>query len=237
MSIAQEGSFQLFTCRNSPLIRNLEWLLPFSEDLWNRVVSSWTAGRPAKGHPGRVSLVGIHEGDGASLTSIGLAYYLSESLGYRTCVVEADLRSPSAQNEGLAPSGSIGLKGLLSGECSVDEVIFHVDPLGFQILPAGPPVVSPSALITDAAVQSTCQALGRLFDVVLLDSPPLNMGPENSAIVQQVDATVLVLKAGHTLPPQAGYWIGKLEEYQAKLGAVCLNGVRYGLPSFLRRLI
>ena len=33
MAIVQDQSFQLFTCRNSKLIRNLGWLLPFSEDL------------------------------------------------------------------------------------------------------------------------------------------------------------------------------------------------------------
>ena len=237
MAIAQDQSFQLFTCRNSKVIRNLDWLLPFSEDLWNRVVTSWMPENTAVGYPRRVSLVAVHEGDGASTVTQGLAHYLCETLGYRTCVLEADLRGATSQTEGLAPTGSIGLKGYLSGECGVDEVIFHVDPLGFHLLPAGPVIASPTALLTDKAMQNTLQSLERLFDVILVDSPALNIGPENRAILSCVDASVLVMKAGHIQPSQAAYWIGKLEEYGAKVGAICLNGVKFGLPSALRRLL
>lgn len=234
----QDQSFQLFTCRNSKLIRNLGWLLPFSEDLWNRVVSSTTAAEASSSaHPRRLSVVGVHEGDGASTVTYGLAHYLSETLGYRTCVLEADLRAPASQASGMAPSSSIGLKGLLAGECGADEVIFHVDPLGFHILPSGPTIISPTALINERSLQSTLQVLDTLFDVVLVDSPALNNGPENRAILTTVEAAVLVLKSGSIAPSQAAYWLGKVHEFGGKIGAVCLNGVKFGLPSFLRNLL
>jgi MinD-like ATPase involved in chromosome partitioning or flagellar assembly len=234
MVLVQDQSFQLFTCRNSRLIRNLGWLLPFSEDLWNRIVTSAAAAEAA---PRKVSVVGVHEGDGASTVTYGLAHYLCETLGYRTCVVEADLRSPASQNEGLAPTGSIGLKGFLSGECGIDEVIFHVDPLGFHMLPSGPTITSPTALINDKSLHATLQTLETLFDVVLVDSPALNNGPENRAILSAVDASVLVLKSGRIQPAQAAYWLGKVHDYGGKIGALCLNSVRFGLPSFLRNLL
>lgn len=238
MAPLQDQSFQLFTCRNSRLIRNLAWLLPFSEDLWNRIVTSTTASDAATlTHPHRLSVVGVHEGDGASTVTYGLAHYLSETLGYRTCVLEADLRSPTSQLSGMAPNGSIGLKGLLAGECGADEVIFHVDPLGFHILPSGPTIVSPTALINERSLQATLQGLEELFDVVLVDSPALNVGPENRAILGSVDASVLVLKAGRIAPAQAAYWLGKVHEFGGKVGALCLNGVKFGLPSFLRNLL
>lgn len=238
MVTMQDQSFQLFTCRNSKLIRNLGWLLPFSEDLWNRVVTSTTAGDAAStSYPRRVSVVGVYEGDGASTVTYGLAHYLSETLGYRTCVLEADLRAPSSQAAGLAPTGSIGLKGLLAGECGAEEVIFHIDPLGFHVLPSGPTIISPTALINERSLQSTLQILDTLFDVVLVDSPALNNGPENRAILGVVDASVLVLKSGRISPAQSAYWLGKVHEFGGKVGALCLNGVRFGLPSFLRNLL
>ncbi|MEZ5963988.1 MAG: hypothetical protein R3F56_09110 [Planctomycetota bacterium] len=238
MVTMQDQSFQLFTCRNSKLVRNLGWLLPFSEDLWNRIVTSTTSPDAASTtHPRRISVVGVHEGDGASTVTYGLAHYLSETLGYRTCVLEADLRAPASQASGLAPSSSIGLKGLLAGECGADEVIFHVDPLGFHILPSGPTIVSPTALINERSLHSTLQVLDTLFDVVVVDSPALNNGPENRAILHSVDASILVLKSGRIAPAQASYWLGKVHENGGKIGAVCLNGVKFGLPSFLRNLL
>jgi MinD-like ATPase involved in chromosome partitioning or flagellar assembly len=236
MAPVQDQSFQLFTCRNSKLIRNLGWLLPFSEDLWNRIVTS-TATDDDNAHAHRVSVVGIHEGDGASTVAYGLAHYLCETLGYRTCVLEADLRAPASQNDGLAPNGSIGLKGFLSGECGIDEVIFHVDPLGFHDLPSGPTIASPTALINEKSLQSTLETLEGLFDVVIVDSPALNNGPENRAILSAVEASVLVLKSGRIQPAQAAFWLGKVQEYGGKVGALCLNGVKFGLPSFLRNLL
>lgn len=234
----QDQSFQLFTCRNSKLIRNLGWLLPFSEDLWNRVVTTTTAGDAATmNHPRRLSVVGVHEADGASTVTYGLAHYLSETLGYRTCVLEADLRAPTSQASGMAPSSSIGLKGLLAGECGVDEVIFHVDPLGFHILPSGPTIVSPTQLINERSLHSTLQILDTLFDVVVVDSPAMNNGPENRAILSMVEASVLVLRSGHIAPAQAAFWLGKVQEYGGRIGALCLNGVKFGLPSFLRNLL
>ncbi len=236
MAIAPDHTFQLYTCRNSRLVRNLGWLQPFAEDLWNRLVVS-CAEEGIEGRPKRIGVVGVYEGDGATTVAMGLAFYLAENLGLRVCVIETDLRSPSVQADGMAPSGSIGLKGYLSGECGIDEVIFHVDPLGVHVLPAGPGVTSPSALLDSKALASTLQAVERLFDVVIVNAPALNIAPEDRVILAATQANVLLLRSGRALPSQAAYWIGKLQEYGAKLGAICLNGVKFGLPSALRRLL
>ena len=45
------------------------------------------------------------------------------------------------------------------------------------------------------------------------------------------------LKSGRIQPSQAAFWLGKVQEYGGKVGALCLNGVRFGLPSFLRNLL
>ena len=44
-------------------------------------------------------------------------------------------------------------------------------------------------------------------------------------------------KSGRIQPSQAAYWLGKVNDFGGKVGALCLNGVRFGLPSFLRNLL
>jgi MinD-like ATPase involved in chromosome partitioning or flagellar assembly len=226
--------FQVFSARDGKARRHPKMLLPFSEELWNRVLT--TSALSHLGHPRRVAVAGVHEGDGSSTIAAALCYYLARGLSLQVCLVEVDLRSPWLQRAGLAPVGSLGLRGVVKGQCEPTEVIVRVEPLGFHVLPAGEPLINPTSLLSEESVAELYQKLGNLFDVLVFDSPALNAAPENRVVVAAAESTIVVLKSGRTLPEQAAYWLGKVSEYGGTVGAVCLNGVRSGLPSFLRSL-
>ena len=140
MAIAQDQSFQLFTCRNSKVIRNLDWLLPFSEDLWNRVVTSWLPENTAVGYPRRVSLVGVHEGDGASTVTHGLAHYLSNpavhSSLFRAVIPEFKLKDLAAAQKLAATGEWTGVGGEVAKmvDAKKADLLAKLEALGAELL-------------------------------------------------------------------------------------------------------
>ena len=226
--------FQVFSARRGRVRRQPQALLPFCEELWNRVLVGSAGG--ALGPPRRLAMAGISEGAGTTTIAVALCHYLARSLGLQVLLVEADLRAPSLQRLGLAPARSPGLHGVLRGQCDFAEAVLRVEPLGFHVLPAGAAVLNPTAVVGEDTLGELWQRLGTSFDVVVVDCPPLNAAPEDRVLVGDAEATVLVLRSGRTLPEQAAYWLGRIGEYGGTVGAVCLNFVRSGLPSVLRSL-
>ncbi len=230
----REGSpFLSWPRPNDEWERSLKSLVPYCEELWNRV--QLADPRPAHGSIRIFTVAGLVEGDGASTTATGLSYYLANSLGARVLLVEADLRAPYLRSMGLVPRGP-GLAGVLQRQVKLKYVVFELPRVGFHVLPAGATVASPTAHINPSKLGRLLHGVESHFDVVLFDSPPLTLAPEARHLVAISDATIPVLRSGRALPEQAAYWLAKIPEYGGRVGAVCLNGVEAVLPTSVRGL-
>jgi len=226
-----ELSFPTYSDLKGDLEVQVEWMLPYCEDLWNRVL----AHRAEPGLPRRLAFVGINPGDGVSTLAAGFAYYLTRSVGLRVLLIETDLRQPSSAALGLAPDTSRGLSGLLREKIELKDVIHRVSPLGFYMLPAGEALAAPTALLAQTSVEKLLRAVDQVFDIVLLDAPALNIAPEASTMLAAAGMVIPVLRSGRTDPETGAYWLGKIGETGARIGAVAINGVRDSLPTALRR--
>lgn len=229
-----ELSFPTYSNLKGDLEVQVEWMLRYCEDLWNRALAQ----RPdnSLGLPRRIAFVGINPGDGVSTLAAAFAYYLTRSVGLRVLLIEMDLRQPSSAALGLAPETSKGLSGLLREKIELKDVIHRVAPLGFYMLPAGEALAAPSALLSQASVEKLLRAVDQVFDIVLIDAPALNLAPEANTILAAASMTIPVLRSRRTDPEKGAYWLGKITEAGAKIGAIAINGVVSGLPTALLRL-
>ena len=133
--------------------------------------------------------------DGKSTTCANIAMVLAQA-GKETLVIDGDLREPSL-HKFFGVQNVNGLVNVLSGEYGLSEVCAEPFP-GLKMIPTGPiPPYQAELLSSDRFAELLDQAR-RLFDYVLIDSPPTALVSDPMIIAAQADAVLLVLNSEET---------------------------------------
>lgn len=166
--------------------------------------------------------------DGKSTTALNLATVLSEKGKRNVLLIEADLYHPTLASR-LGLKTMPGLAECLEEDLNPIDSLRRIEPLGFYLLPAGTTTTNPTELLQQESLPRLLQTLVPLFDWVLIDTPPV--APLTDAILmsRQVDASMLVVRAGHT-PERA------VEEAVNLLGQGHVLGIIFNCAEGLDRL-
>ena len=135
--------------------------------------------------------------DGKSTVAISLASVLTEGGKQSVLLVEADLHHPSLTTSlglRLAP----GLAECLESGLDPLSQVRKVEPFGWHFLSAGAPRSNPTELLQSDALTAVMRAVSSHFDWVLIDAPPVLPLTDALLLSRQVDATLLVARAGCT---------------------------------------
>ncbi len=159
-------------------------------------------------------------GEGKSVTAANLALTLAREYQRPTCLVEANLRSPSLrQMFGL--SDGPGLVDVLSGRASLDQALTLVEPAGLTVLPAGRGVEHPAELLSTPLVRRTLDGLRAQFDRIVIDTPAALPMVDLGLIEPLADRLVLVVRAGVTSKASIGDAMAAIDT--SRLLGVVLN--------------
>ena len=159
--------------------------------------------------------------EGKTTVSFNLACALAQVK--RVLLVDADLRRPKVGRLIGRDKDAPGLSHLVSGVATISECITEHKSAGFHILTAGFVPPNPLEMISSAKFQDTLDKLKEAFDIVLIDSPPVQL-VSDAVVLSQVANTVLyVVKADSTPYPMARNCIKRLSMANAPLLGVVLN--------------
>jgi capsular exopolysaccharide synthesis family protein len=162
-------------------------------------------------------------GEGKSTTTANLAIAFAQ-LRKRTLLVDADLRKPVMHNVFDKNRGP-GLSEYLVGEVEDIKSIIHptkVDNLFIASAGGLPP--NPSELLGSDRMSGLVDQLEQEWDMVLFDSPPIVSVTDASMISGEIDAIVLVVKAGQTDRAAVDRALDTIINVKAPLIGVILNG-------------
>ncbi|HEY0951629.1 polysaccharide biosynthesis tyrosine autokinase, partial [Nocardioides sp.] len=134
--------------------------------------------------------------EGTTTVCCNLAIAWAQS-GAAVCLVEADLRRPSASRF-LGLDGGVGLSDVLVGDRDLDEALVSWNQGLLTVLPAGSLPPDPAALLGSAAMAALAGQLRERFDVVLYDSPPMLSVADAVVLGGLVDGVVLVIRSAVT---------------------------------------
>jgi capsular exopolysaccharide synthesis family protein len=134
------------------------------------------------------------EGKTTVALNLASAYALG---GFRTILVEADLRRPSLHRV-FGMYGTRGLTTVIIGSVSLDEAILHTETRNLSILLAGAIPPNPVELLGSEQLLDVLTRLKMMFDVVIVDSPPLVPVADPAALASRCDGVVMVTRAGRT---------------------------------------
>jgi capsular exopolysaccharide synthesis family protein len=142
----------------------------------------------------------------------------------KTLLIDGDLRRPSVHRL-FQVSNSVGLSNVLLGEVSWRDAIVTVGkPRSLDILLAGPATRRASDLI-GSGLEELIEETTRIYDLVVLDAPPLLGFAEPLQMATCVDGVVVVARAGDTSRKALASLMTTLERLRANVVGVVLNEV------------
>jgi succinoglycan biosynthesis transport protein ExoP len=142
------------------------------------------------------------QGDGKSTVARHLAVAMA-SMGDSVVLVEGDLHKGASPLVGAETSP--GLSGLLVG-ASLQEALVSIElpslagesSRQLNVLPSGPTPPNASELLGSSRMLQVLHGLEKVFDVVIVDSPPLSAVSDALALVPEVSGVLVVCGLGQT---------------------------------------
>ena len=173
----------------------------------------------SEGLPKSLFITSSRAGEGKTSSALALATNLATT-GINVLLIDADLRNPSLLPE---TREKVGLTGVLTHQGDADTAIVLTDILNLSLLPAGPSPPNPANLLAGTALRDLVRQMGKRFDVIVIDGPPV-LGLADAPLISSVcDATVLIIEAGKTRRAVAATSIARLRAAGANVMGGVLN--------------
>jgi succinoglycan biosynthesis transport protein ExoP len=161
-------------------------------------------------------------GEGKTIASLALAALVAET-GRRVLIIDCDSRQPNMHRAfGLARSP--GLMEHLLG-LNVDEVIVRQAVQNIDVIPAGEPVMHPGDLLDSTRMHSLLAEMSVIYDLVILDSPPVIAVSDALVLGPIVDRTVFVIRWDKTPQVAAERGLRQLVEVGTEVAGTILTMV------------
>jgi capsular exopolysaccharide synthesis family protein len=134
------------------------------------------------------------QGDGKTVTVLNMAWSFGMLPSFKVLVIDGDLRRKGV-GQALGLSNGPGFSNLLDGSASLDEVVCRADGLPFHVMIAGTSTKSPAELLTASELQRGIREMTQSFDLVLVDSPPVNLVTDAQMLAGVCDGVLVVGRA------------------------------------------
>lgn len=160
-------------------------------------------------------------GEGKTTVATNLA--LAHAQTKRTLLIDADMRRPQvARRLSLPPTGK-GLAALVAGTASIEECVHSIKGSSLAILPAGEVPPNPVELLLSLRFRETLDALSKQYEVIIIDSPPVELVSDALVIAPLVTSTIFVVRAMDTASPVVRKSLVRLQRAGGTVLGVVLN--------------
>ncbi len=160
---------------------------------------------------------------GKSFVSINLATVLADA-GKKILLIDADLRKGFI-NTNLGVSRDQGLSELISNTLSLDAAIHKIPGAGFDFISTGAIPPNPSELLLHERFGVLLTKISKLYDHVIIDSPPLLAVTDAAIIGRMASVTLMVVKAGQHPMRELEQSAKRLTQAGVQLKGVVFNDV------------
>ncbi|MPS68107.1 MAG: polysaccharide biosynthesis tyrosine autokinase [Novosphingobium sp.] len=189
------------------------------------------------GPPRTVFITSCGKGEGKTSTAYALARDFAQ-IGRRVLLVDADMRRPS-MHKLLSFENNAGLADLLNREKAIEDVVRRTAIADLHFVSAGAAEPNPAELLASGTLPWLIGQLEEMYDIVIIDGPPMLGLADAPSIAVHVEATLFVIDAGQTRRKTIRSALRRLRLSRATLRGVILNRVDvrtlgYGYESYYR---
>ena len=196
-------------------------------------------GNPAELGKGRCVLItSAIGGEGKTTLAAQLAARCGNA-GMSTLLIDSDFRRATLCPLLDVPEGP-GLSDVLKDEATIDEVAIPVQGGAFYLLPAGTPIQDTSRLFQSPKFGQLIGQLRQLYDLIIIDSPPVLPVPDALILGRWADGAVIAARYDISRFPQVERARRQLDNAGIAVLGTVINGMRhsdsyYGRYTYSRR--
>ncbi len=183
--------------------------------------------RPGVGEsPRAIMVTSALTGEGKTFVSGNLAAAISQSLEEHVLLIDADLRNPRQHKIFGIGSNDPGLSAYLAKNLPLSDLLVKTAMDKLTILRGGNSTKTPAELLSSEKMRGLIEKVKELHPdhYVILDSSPLEITPESSALARIVDGVLLVVRCGRTPRNVVRSALEKIP--REKLMGIVFNGSR-----------
>jgi exopolysaccharide/PEP-CTERM locus tyrosine autokinase len=162
------------------------------------------------------------QGVGKSFVSSNLAVSIAQSIDQYVLLMDCDMRKPTVHRT-FGFGGVSGLSEYLINDLPLPSLLLKTVVPKLTLLPAGAPPPNPTELLSSRKMKALIEEVKNRYDdrYVIIDSPPLKIASETNAMVQKVDAVVLVVGYGETPQESVAGLVSSIGK--EKIAAIVVN--------------
>ncbi len=164
--------------------------------------------------------------EGKSITVANLAITMAQS-GSKTLIIDCDLRKPRMHRIFGIPGNEYGLTDMIAnlGTPGARITVKRTKIPNLDIIPCGKIPPNPSELLSSERTRLLIEALGKKYDKILIDSPPVNVVTDPVILSQIVGGVILIIRAGENSRDVVQRALEQLSDVKAHLLGGVLNSV------------
>lgn len=162
--------------------------------------------------------------DGKTTVSFQLASALAEN-GKKTLYIDADLRKSVFTQRFEVKENPKGISHYLSGQATLTEVLFKTNRERLYVIPVGAFPNNPTELFGKERFGQLLEELKKVFDYVIIDTPPLGSVIDAAVIAKRCDASILVVASDSCSRGFVKSVITRLKNANSNFLGVVLNKV------------
>ena len=162
-------------------------------------------------------------GEGKSTTSVNIAYTMAQT-AEKVLLIECDLRLPTLAKR-IRVKARPGLSNLLVGQCNGNEALQKSGLLpNLWVMTAGDIPPNPAELLGSDNMAVTLKAVSEVFDVIIVDLPPVTAVSDAVIVSKLVDGMVVVVRQEYCDRAAVEEAVRQLRFVEAKILGFVMTG-------------
>lgn len=178
----------------------------------------------------RIMISGPSPQVGKTFVSSNLAAVMAQS-GQRVVLIDADMRKGHLHRTLNTPISN-GLSDLLVKRCSIEQAINEVEVENLHFISRGQIPPNPSELLMHANFRELLARLSELYDVVIIDTPPLLAVTDAAIVGREAGISLIVTRFGVNPAKEIELTIRRFAQNGIELKGAVFNGVQKRAASY-----
>jgi len=178
----------------------------------------------------RIMISGPSPQVGKTFVSSNLAAVMAQS-GQRVVLIDADMRKGHLHKTLNTPITN-GLSDLLVKRCSIEQAINKVEVDNLHFISRGQVPPNPSELLMHVNFRELLAQLSELYDVVIIDTPPLLAVTDAAIVGRDAGISLIVTRFGVNPAKEIELTIRRFAQNGIELKGAVFNGVEKRAASY-----
>ena len=166
----------------------------------------------------------VLENEGKSTVSVNLALAMAKK-HRKVLLIDCDMRKPACAKLLKVKWAQPGIRAVLGGEANASDLIIHDQRTGLHLLLEQSGTQQSGELIGSPRMAQLLEQMRQDYDTVILDMPPMGVVTDAEAIMDLVDASLLVVRQNTAAAPVINKVLSSLNNAKSRMLGCVLNNV------------